>query len=113
MSYYILVLIVITVLIYLVNQYEIIRYISINFNPSFNMKYRSLKRVNKRDKCIISFTTTPARIQNSKFTISSLLSQTRRVDEIRLYIPTKTHKGEIYVIPKWMERLQKNLPIFK
>jgi len=76
-------------------------------------RYNSLPRVRKREKTIISFTTVPGRIDKSYYTIASLLNQSRKVDEICIYIPLQSHKGVEYIIPNWMLKLQKNLKSFK
>lgn len=101
-------------LLFLLNgYYGLLRYISININPQFNINYSNLPRVLKKKPVIISFTTLPSRIESVKYTISSILSQTYRVDEIRLYIPQKTRKNSTYTIPKWMQNLQNTIPQFK
>ena len=69
-------------------------------------------RVNKRKPVILSFTTTPRRIEYSRYMLSSILTQSQRVDEIRLYIPNRTSKGEEYIIPDWMVELQKTVSHF-
>ena len=95
-------------------HYNILRYLWINTYPTsnFNSNYNKIPRVNKKGKVIISLTTVPGRINSSKYTIASLLNQTRRVDEIRIYIPLKSSKGEKYIIPKWMISLSKRLKQF-
>lgn len=109
-----LVLIIIIYNLYCKQLYfDLTRYFKINFNPEFNIQgYLNLIRVNKEKPVIISFTTLPKRIQNCKYMLSSILSQTRRVDKICLYIPLKTKKGETYNIPDWMIKLQHDLPLF-
>ena len=109
----IFILVILLLIFYFIKRYQLIRYILINVNPEFNLNYNFITRVNKLGKTIITLTTIPARIESSKYTIASLLTQTRRVDEIRLYVPYKTHKGEGYTIPTWLRRLQKKLPTFK
>jgi hypothetical protein len=55
---------------------------------------------------VISLTTTPSRIERMKYTINSLLTQTKKVKEIRVNLPKKTLRGEEYSIPEWLEMLQ-------
>lgn len=103
-------------LILILFNYNIFRYISINYSPFsyFNsQKYQLLPRVRQKKKVIITFTTIPERIETSKYTISSLLNQTVRVDEICIYIPYKSSKGIPYIIPEWMINLEQQLIQFK
>ena len=100
-------------IVWVVFRYNILRYISINLKPLDNdniKNYKNLPRVSKVKKVIISFTTIPSRIEKSKYMLSAILDQTVRVDEVRLYIPTQTRKGENYIIPEWMHTLQKTWP---
>ena len=105
----------IAILVYMIIYYNAYRYIKINLYPklNFSSRYEKLKRVNKKGKVIISMTSIPYRMETSKYAISSLLDQTRRVDEIRFYIPYKSIKGVEYVIPDWMEKLSKTVKQFK
>lgn len=97
------------------NMMKISRYILINLQPLRKQlleNYHKIPRVIKKQKVIISFTTIPNRIDISKYMLSSILDQTVRVDEVRLYIPHKTFKGQEYTIPTWMKNLQKTWPEF-
>ena len=112
----ILLLIFAIILIYIIVHYNILRYIHINLDPycKFSLKkFEKIPRINKKGKVIISMTTVPGRIEFTKYSIASLLDQTRRVDEIRIYIPYISSKGVLYVIPKWMSDLSKNIKHFK
>ena len=104
------ILFILTILAY----YNIIRYMYINKNPigSLNIHYGDTPRVHYLNKVIISLTTTPERIEKSKYTIASLLDQSRRVDEIRIYVPEKSTIGTPYKIPKWLEVLPNHVPQF-
>lgn len=107
--------ILLLIILWLVYRFAILRYISINLNPlknSYIDKYQKLPRANKAKKVIISFTTIPSRIETSKYMLSSILDQSVRVDEVRLYIPTETRSGKRYEIPTWMQTLQKTWPEF-
>lgn len=102
------------VVLFFVKKYSLIRYIKININPEIKFEtYKNIPRVNKKEKVIISFTTMPTRIELSKYMLSSIFSQTQRVDEIRLYIPKRTRSNMEYKIPLWMKRIVKKLPEFR
>ena len=57
------------------------------------------KKKNTVDKVIVSFTTTPERIQHITPMLNSLLDQTVKIDTIVLNIPEE-NKGKKYNIPK-------------
>jgi len=66
----------------------------------------NVKNYSKLDKCddkrtVISLTTTPERLNKLKPTISSLLDQTTRVDEIAISIPY----GNEYKIPDYLKNI--------
>lgn len=97
-------------------NYNIYRYIMINNVPFsyFNYnKYQLLPRIRKKERVIVTFTTVPKRINKTCYTIASLLNQTFRVDEICIYVPYKSRKGEKYIIPKWLSELERRLIQFK
>lgn len=97
-------------------SYNIFRYLSINSDPFPYLnpkKYNLLPRVCKRGRTIISLTTVPGRIDDSKYAIASLLDQTFRVDEICMYVPYTSSKGVPYAIPTWMSELEKSCRVFK
>ena len=56
--------------------------------------------------CIISLTTTPARISEIRPILASLLDQSVAVEEIRINVPYTSCKGVPYKIPKWLKKLQ-------
>jgi len=57
-------------------------------------------------------TTTPSRIDKIYPTLCSILSQDRRVDEIRINVPYRSLKGEKYIIPDILYSL-KNVTIHR
>jgi hypothetical protein len=57
-------------------------------------------------------TTIPSRLDKIAPTLCSILSQTRRVDEIRLNIPYKSLKGEEYNIPECFSKF-KHIKIYR
>jgi len=56
-------------------------------------------------RIVVSLTTVPERINGMKSTISSLLRQTLKPDEIAVHVPMRTYKGKEYVIPDWLTSL--------
>lgn len=107
-------LIFVVFVVLIVKKYSLNRYIKININPQIKFEtYNNIQRVNKKEKVIISFTTLPSRIEFSIYMLSSIFSQTRRVDEIRLYIPKRTRSDMEYKIPLWMKRISKKLSEFR
>lgn len=92
----------------------IIRYLYINIVCPLNWEiYNHLPRVNSIQSVIISFTTTPDRINDIKYTISSIINQSVRVDGIHLYLPYISSKGVRYRIPLWLKKLERNFEQFK
>jgi hypothetical protein len=112
-------LVIIIILFYIllvVNNYNIFRYIFINYFPFSYCnpkKYQLISRVQKKERVIVTFTTVPGRINKVRYTIASILNQTVRVDEICIYVPYKSSKGNEYIIPEWMEELERKLLQFK
>ena len=91
-------------------HYNIPRYIKINLNPLSSMEsYINIPKVKVNTPVIVCFTTTPKRINRCKYTIESILSQSVRVDEIRIHIPMNIK----YKIPQWLKLLEKRLSVFK
>ena len=114
---FIVLLIIILILLLIVFYLEIPRYYSSNhmiWNDLFRLdkSYSNKPRVNIEGKVVISLTTIPSRIHQIAPTLCSMLSQTRRVDMIRLNIPYKSLKGEKYNIPKILKVL-KHIKIFR
>lgn len=106
-------IIIFTILFWVVITFDLKRYVYINLKPlSEPENYHKLPRVKKVKKVIISFTTIPERIDICKYMLSSILDQSVRVDEVRLYIPTETRSGKFYKIPEWMTKLEKSWPEF-
>ncbi len=69
--------------------------------------YQMKPRVESRYRVIITFTTIPDRIEKIKPTINSILSQSQKVDQIRINIPLKSSKGKKYVIPDWLKNCER------
>ena len=70
-----------------------------------NLRYWVKPRVNSKHRVVISLTTIPDRIKLLRPTIVSLLSQSHRVDAIKLNLPYYSSKGKPYIIPKWLKQL--------
>lgn len=68
--------------------------------------YQIKPRVESRYRVIITFTTIPDRIEQIKPTINSILSQSQKVDQIRINIPLKSSKGKEYIIPEWLKNCE-------
>jgi hypothetical protein len=62
---------------------------------------------------IVSLTSTPERINDSKRTILSILKQTYLPKEIIFNIPYFSSKNVEYKIPEWLLRLSKKYPVIK
>ena len=62
---------------------------------------------------IVSLTSTPSRINDSKRTIISILKQSYLPKEIIFNIPYFSSKNEEYFIPDWLIRLSKKYPFIK
>lgn len=113
---FLIILLILFILIILILFYlEIPRYCYVN-----NYSYKSLKKLDSvydklpkiKGRCVISLTTTPDRIYLIIPTLCSVLSQSKRVDEIALNIPYKSMKGIRYKIPKWLRGL-KHVKIYR
>ena len=92
----------------LFTHFNIPRYLKINMYPfSSVLRYKKLPRVNSKAKVFVCFTTTPKRIDRCIYTIHSILSQSVRVDEIRIHIPNT------YIIPHWLKIIEKQVKEFK
>jgi hypothetical protein len=106
--YKILIIIVSIVILTLFIHFNILRYLKINIIPvTSRLTYKNLPRVNSNTKVIVCFTTTQKRIDKCIYTIDSILSQTVKVDEIRIHIPMG------YIIPYWLKMLERSIPEFK
>lgn len=96
-------------LIFLLWYLEGYRYLSLNGNGKEDLKrldrqYKYVPKAKSQHKTMVSLTTIPDRIDKLIPTLSSIYSQTVRVDEIRLNIPLLSRKGKIYRIPKYLKR---------
>ena len=103
--------IIIIIILYLIYYCEIPRYMSMNKKGwehviCLDSKYDKLPRVKHKKRIVISMTTIPSRFNKIAPTLCSVLSQSRRVDEIRLNIPYKSLKGDKYKIPKSILKLK-------
>lgn len=103
----ILLLIFILVLYYT----EGVRYIDLNTKNECNLlqldrNYLKIPRVKINGKIMVSLTTIPDRINDLIPTLSSIYTQSLRVDEIRLNIPYESRKGIRYKIPNYLKKLK-------
>lgn len=65
------------------------------------------KLPSKENRTVVSFTTTPTRIEHILPTVYTLVTQTYRVDEIRLNVPYYSQKtGTAYEIPDILKTLE-------
>jgi hypothetical protein len=88
-------------LIYVIfGYYGINRYIGLHFcsTKSHVKNYSKLEKSDDKARVVLSLTTTPERLHKLKPTISSLLDQTTKVDEIAISIPY----GKKYKIPEYL-----------
>jgi hypothetical protein len=111
MILFIIILAMIISTVILVWYFEIFRYYKANKSGwkdviKLDKKYKYIPRVNIKGKVVISLTTIPDRIDKMGPTLCSILSQDRRVDEIRINIPFKSMKGKRYKIPKSLKHLK-------
>lgn len=93
-------LIALTIVITFFSYFGLFRYIKLHIVSSekFIRDYNKLPRASK-DKVVISFTTTPDKIEKIRPMLNSILDQTVKVDQIALNIPYK-YNGKSYVIPR-------------
>ena len=104
-------IVLLILMLYLIYYCEIPRYMSLNNKGwddviTLDGIYRKVPRVKHNKRIVISMTTIPSRFNKIAPTLCSILSQTRRVDEIRLNIPYKSLKGDKYKIPKSILELE-------
>ena len=108
---FVFVIFLLVILIYCLKYFEIPRYMNMNRNTwdnaiKLDRKYHLVPRVKSKSRVVISMTTIPSRLNKIAPTLCSILSQTRRVDEIRLNIPYRSRKGEKYNIPKCFNKFR-------
>ena len=113
----IIISLILIILLYYLYYFEIPRYINLsnkNWNDVINLdkKYHHIPRVKCKRRVVISMTTIPSRLNKIAPTLCSILTQNRRVDEIRLNIPYKSMKGDKYHIPKCFKKF-KNIKIHR
>jgi hypothetical protein len=96
-----LISVIISTIIILISYFGIQRYVSLHFqsNEQFILNYSNLEKADTKQRVVISFTTTPDKINKIEPMIRSLLDQTVKVDQISLNIPYKFN-GKSYNIPK-------------
>lgn len=105
----IVVIIVLIVLAALCIKLEVPRSLTFNnLDKIFQLDavYSKKRRVKSQEKVIVSLTTTPQRISVIYPTLSSLLDQTVRVDQIVINVPWVSRKGIEYHIPGWLKKLK-------
>ncbi len=99
----IILIIIIIVIIIIIIVLDVNRFFALN-NSNLNIlnrKYKSKPKVKCEHRVVISLTTIPDRINLLKSTIASLLTQSVKVDEIRINIS----RDKKYIIPKWLKSL--------
>jgi hypothetical protein len=94
----------------LFSYFEITRYISLHCQPvePFIKNYSKLPKASK-NRVIISFSTTPDKVEKLKPMINSILDQTVKVDMITIIIPLE-YKGKKYNLPKYIQDVAVVLP---
>ena len=92
---------ILSIIMILLSYFGIVRYFSLHIQDSnkFVENYSKLDQADKKNKVVISFTTTPEKINKIKPMLNSLLDQTVKVDQIVLNIPY-TCNGKKYDIPE-------------
>lgn len=95
----------------LVSYFGINRYLSLHWGrcDSYIREYSKLPKANNK-RVIISFTTTPDKLDKIKPMINSILDQTVRVNQILLVFPYK-YKDYKYVLPKYLKDTVNVFPI--
>jgi len=101
---------VLSLLFILFSYFGITRYLSLHCQScdGFVEEYSNLPKASK-DRVVISFTTTPDRVEKLKPMINSILDQTVKVDQIALVIPYK-YKGQKYNLPKYINNVANVFP---
>lgn len=111
----IIVIITMTLLVFillLAYKYDIYRYLYLTSDMSDHAcinNYMSIPKINYPHKVVVSLTTTPSRIKHIKPMVKSILSQSKRIDQIALNIPKEHKKKTPYILP---ENLDKMINIF-
>jgi hypothetical protein len=101
---FVLIVFILIIVLIIVDIPRIIRlhFLSTESFLNLDLQYSQKERVNLTDRTIVSMTTIPERIDNLKVALSSLLTNTQRVDEIIINIPYLSRKGKEYNIPLWL-----------
>ncbi len=113
----IIIIIIIIIILVIIIYFEIFRYIGTNYATpcdvlKMDRSYKSKKRVNINRRVVISLTSIPDRVLRLAPTLYSILTQSVKVDEIRINLPYKSLKGQEYIIPPWLEQCQ-NIKIYR
>lgn len=112
-----IIIIILIIGLYCLYYFEIPRYRRLNYSTwsdviKLDKNYANIPRVNSKNRIVISMTSIPSRLDKIAPTLCSILTQTRRVDEIRLNIPYISMKGDKYIIPKCFKHF-KNIKIHR
>lgn len=110
-------LISLIIILILIVYMEIPRYISFHYADwkslhQLDQNYYKKPRINIEGKVVVSLTTTPDRIYKLAPTLCSILSQTKRVDQVRVNVPYYSMKGTKYNVPSGLNDL-KNIKIYR
>jgi len=105
MIWVVLIILFVIFLILAAQYFDAPRYVSIE-HQNIREKEKEYGCKKKARNCIISLTTTPARIFKMRPTLISLLDQSLAVEEIRINVPYTSCKGEEYVVPSWLSDLK-------
>ena len=94
---------ILSIIFILLSYYGIVRYATLYMKPveSYINKYSELPHANNK-RVVISFTTTPEKINKIEPMIKSLLDQTVKVDMIVLNLPYKWKGEQVEDIPKYL-----------
>ena len=108
-------IILLILIIFLIMEYtDTRRFLRLNVNQSdgYDMRYRDKPRCDTDKRVVISMTTLPDNIDRIEPVISSLLDQSVQIDEIAINIPYISMKGDTYIIPRWLTKLE-NVKIYR
>lgn len=101
-----LVLSVLSIIMILISYFGFIRYLTLYLKSidGYIENYSKLPRANDK-KVVISFTTTPDRVDKLEPMIKSLLDQSVKVDMIVMNIPYKYKGKKFPELPKYLEKV--------
>ena len=94
-----LIITIIPMIIVILYYFGIIRYfkLHIDSHKSYIEKYKNLNKASANNRVILSFTSTPSKVNKIKPMIKSILDQTVKVDQIVLNLPKNNNNN--YNIP--------------